>query len=180
MRVRRRGGARLGDGITAGAIGLRDLRPGDAGWIIQRHAELYAADEGFDASFEALVARILADFIEHRDPSCERAWIAEGPDGRRLGSIFCVRLDAETAKLRLFLVEPEARGTGLGRRLLAACMDHARAHGFRRMSLWTHESHRAACALYRSAGFVCTESKPVRSFGVDLVEQSWEIALQGA
>lgn len=159
----------------ADPVVLRDLRPGDAGWIVQRHAELYAADEGFDASFEGVVARILADFLETREPGVERGWIAEAADGRRLGCIFCVRGAAEdVAKLRLFLVEPEARGLGLGRRLLTACLDHARAVGFGRMTLWTHESHRAACALYASAGFVLTASHPVRSFGQDLVEQAWE------
>lgn len=152
---------------------FRDLAPGDAGWLIEQHAVLYGREEGFDASFEALVARILADFIENRDSPTERAWIAW--DGAlRLGSIFCVKgPDPETAKLRLFLLVPEARGRGLGRQLLTLCLDHARAQGFKRMTLWTHESHRAACALYTKAGFSCTGSKPVHSFGVDLVEQEW-------
>ncbi|MFN3146212.1 MAG: GNAT family N-acetyltransferase [Paracoccaceae bacterium] len=159
------------DGIT-----LRDIGIGDAGWIVMRHAELYAADEGFDATFEPLVAQILVDFLRDRNPEVDRAWIAWAGE-RRLGSIFCVRVDDATAKLRLFLVEPEARGTGLGKRLLAACIDHARACGFARLVLWTHESHRAACALYAARGFVLTGARPVRSFGVDLVEQSWELAL---
>ncbi len=154
-------------------IQFRDLAPGDAGWLIEQHAVLYGREEGFDASFEALVARILADFIENRDSPIERAWIAW--DGTlRLGSIFCVKgPDPETAKLRLFLLVPEARGRGLGRQLLTLCLDHARSQGFKRMTLWTHESHRAACALYTKAGFSCTGSKPVHSFGVDLVEQEW-------
>jgi GNAT superfamily N-acetyltransferase len=162
--------------MTDEGIALRDLAIGDAGWLIQRHAELYAASDGFDQSFEALVAEILADFIRTRDPALERAWIAHR-GARRFGSIFCVRLDDETAKLRLFLVEPEARGTGLGKRLLGTCLDWARARGYRRMTLWTHESHRAACALYAAQGFVLTGSKPVRSFGADMVEQSWQIDL---
>ncbi|MEO1476325.1 MAG: GNAT family N-acetyltransferase [Pseudomonadota bacterium] len=157
-------------------IVLRDLRPGDAGWIIQRHAELYAADEGFDASFEPLVARILADFLEDHDSTCERGWIAEGNQGR-LGSIFCCKLDEDTAKLRLFLVEPAARGLGLGHRLLSACLEFATTCGYRQMTLWTHESHRAACALYAARGFTLIESKPVRNFGQDLVEQTWTIPL---
>ena len=95
----------------------------------------------------------------------------------RLGSIFCVKLDEKTAKLRLFLLVPEARGKGLGKLLLQACMGYARATGYRRMQLWTHESHRAACALYTAAGWRCVASKPVRSFNVDLIEQSWEIDL---
>ncbi|MDQ2091980.1 GNAT family N-acetyltransferase [Marimonas arenosa] len=159
-----------------GEVILRDLEIGDAGWLIEQHGLLYASEEGFDRTFEALVAEILADFIRNRDPGCERGWIAE-QDGRRLGSVFCVRLDQETAKLRLFLLVPEARGKGLGKRLLAACMDYARARGYRRMQLWTHESHRAACALYAAAGWRCVSSKEVRNFGVDLIEQSWDVDL---
>ena len=98
-------------------------------------------------------------------------------DGKPLGSIFCVRLDDQTAKLRLFFTAPEARGLGLGKRLLDACMGFARDRGYTRMELWTHESHEAACALYSRAGWVCTSSKPVHSFGVDLVEQAWEVKL---
>jgi len=157
-------------------IELRNLAIGDAGWLIEQHARLYAQDEGFDASFEALVAEILADYICNHDPACERAWIAER-GGVRLGSIFCVRLDAETAKLRLFLTVPEARGTGLGRCLLRACMGYAKAKGYSRMRLWTHKSHAAACALYRSEGWQLGEEKEVVSFGVPLVEQAWEIDL---
>ena len=156
---------------------LRDLRIGDAGWLIEQHAILYARDEGFDGSFEALVAEILAAFLRDHDPMTERGWIAEA-GGRRLGSIFCVQSgEPGVAKLRLFLLLPEARGRGLGQRLLDACLDFARAAGYRRLKLWTHESHRAACALYAKNGFACTASFPVRSFGRDLVEQTWEIAL---
>jgi GNAT superfamily N-acetyltransferase len=138
---------------------------------------LYSHDEGFDGSFEALVAEILAAFLRDHDPATERGWIAE-TEGRRLGSIFCVQSgEAGVAKLRLFLLLPEARGRGLGQRLLDECMGFARAAGYRRLKLWTHESHRAACALYAKNGFACTASFPVRSFGLDLVEQSWEIGL---
>ncbi|MCM2561406.1 GNAT family N-acetyltransferase [Lutimaribacter sp. EGI FJ00015] len=157
-------------------IVLRDLAIGDAGWLIQQHAELYARDEGFDASFEALVAEILANYIRDHDPACERAWIAWHGDVR-LGSIFCVRLDEDTAKLRLFLTVPAARGTGLGQRLLDECTAWARARGYTRMQLWTHESHKAACALYQRNGWRCIAQEPVHNFGVDLVEQTWEIAL---
>lgn len=163
-------------GMGDKAIILRDLAIGDAGWLIQQHGELYAADEGFDATFEALVAEILADYIRHRDPTCERAWIAVR-GGQRLGSIFCVRQDGETAKLRLFLLVPESRGLGLGKRLLAACIAYARDTGYRRLQLWTHESHTAACALYAAYGFTLTGSKPVRSFGIDLVEQTWVLEI---
>ncbi len=155
---------------------LRPFRPDDAPWLVEQHDTLYARDEGFDSSFGPLVARILQDFIANHDPSRERGWIAERA-GQRLGSIFCVSLDDDTAKLRLFLLVPEARGLGLGKRLLAACTAFARASGYRRMALWTHESHKAACALYRANGWQLTDSKPVHSFGVDLVEQSWEIEL---
>lgn len=158
-------------------VELRDIGIGDAGWLIQTHAELYAKEEGFDWTFEPLVAEILVDFLRNRDPSCERAWIA-WQDDRRLGSIFCVKgPEPGQAKLRLFLLSPEARGRGLGRRLLRACLDYARDRGYGEIVLWTHESHRAACALYRAAGFTLISSRPVHSFGCDLVEQSWEIAL---
>lgn len=161
----------------ASNVALTGLRPGDAGWLIQQHAELYARDEGFDANFEPLVARILADFLETHDPGCERGWIARRGE-QRLGSIFCVKgPEPGQAKLRLFLLRPEARGLGLGQRLLEACMEFAREARYRQMVLWTHESHRAACALYEKNGFTCTMSKPVHSFGVDLVEQEWTRAL---
>ncbi|KMK67728.1 GNAT family N-acetyltransferase [Puniceibacterium sp. IMCC21224] len=157
-------------------IVLRDLETGDVDWLVQQHGVQYAQAEGFDDSFGLLVAEILAVYGRERDPSCERAWIAVC-DGQRLGSIFCVRQDEQTAKLRLFLLVPEARGKGLGKRLLAECMGYARARGYLRMALWTHESHRAACALYAATGWRLISSGPVHSFGVDLVEQAWEIDL---
>ncbi len=160
----------------APAVVLRQLAIGDAGWLIQQHAEIYAGEEGFDASFEPLVADILSDHMRNRDPACERAWIAaRGPE--RLGSIFCVREDATTAKLRLFLLVPDARGLGLGKRLIRTCIAYARDKGYARMRLWTHASHRAACALYAAHGFDLTDSRPVRSFGADLVQQTWELRL---
>ncbi|MCV2892951.1 GNAT family N-acetyltransferase [Lentibacter sp. XHP0401] len=157
-------------------ITLREFHPDDAGWLATQHGILYTRDEGFDASFEILVAEILADFIRNHDPVCERGWIAE-QDGVRLGSIFCVRLDGQTAKLRLFLLMPEARGKGLGRRLLSECMSYAKSKGYTRMQLWTHESHKAACALYAKTGWSLVSSKAVHSFGADRIEQSWEIGL---
>ncbi len=157
-------------------VQLRPFRADDAPWLVERHATLYARDEGFDDSFGQLVARILDDFIADHDPEREQGWIAER-GGTRLGSIFCVSQDDQTAKLRLFLLVPEARGQGAGKRLLRTCMDFARTAGYREMVLWTHESHRAACALYRSFGWQLLDSKPVHSFGVDLVEQSWRIQL---
>ncbi|MBV2360415.1 GNAT family N-acetyltransferase [Thalassococcus sp. CAU 1522] len=157
-------------------VTFRDFGPGDAGWLVQQHGDLYARAEGFDETFGALVADILRDFEAHRDPAMERAWIA-WQGGARLGSIFCVRVDADTAKLRLFLLVPQVRGLGLGQRMLEECMGWARRRDYRRMVLWTHESHQAACALYRKAGWRLTRSVPVRSFGVDLVEQAWEVDL---
>lgn len=157
-------------------IMLRDLAIGDAGWIISRHATLYAEEEGYDATFEALVAEILAGYIRGHDPARERAWVAvRGKE--RLGCIFCVRGDDETAKLRLFLVEPAARGTGLGRRLLRECLSYARARGYGRMVLWTHASHRAACALYAAHGFRMVDETPTQGFGQDVIDQTWEISL---
>lgn len=170
--------AALGDpGVAAEEIAVRDLGPGDAGWVIERHARLYAEEEGFDSSFEALVARILADYLRDRDPACERAFVAWS-GGRRLGALFCMKgAEVGEARLRLFLIEPEARGRGLGRRMLRLCLDWAAARGYRRMTLWTHASHRAACALYAEAGFRLTAERAVREFGRDLVDQTWEIGL---
>ncbi|WP_043767104.1 GNAT family N-acetyltransferase [Roseivivax isoporae] len=159
------------------SVTFRDIVPSDADWLVPAHAVHYAREEGFDDTFGALVADILAAFLRERDPDRERAWIAE-EDGRPLGSIFCVPLDEHTAKLRLFLLLPEARGRGLGRQMLALCTEWARARGYARMVLWTHESHRAACALYARTGWSLESSKPVHSFGQDLVEQHWSIALR--
>ncbi|MCR8725309.1 GNAT family N-acetyltransferase [Frigidibacter sp. ROC022] len=155
---------------------LRPLRPGDADWLIAQHGRLYARDEGFDASFEQLVADIVAGFLRDHDPARERGWIAEA-GGERLGSIFLVRAETgqppDTAKLRLFLLLPQARGLGLGQRLHDACLDFARGAGYRRIVLWTHESHRAATRLYARNGWTMTGSRATRSFGRDVVEQAW-------
>ncbi len=155
---------------------LRPYLPADAAWLEERHATLYARDEGFDDTFGPLVAKILDGFDANHDPAREAGWIAQAK-GVRLGSIFCVSAGPISAKLRLFLLVPEARGHGLGRRLLTTCMDFARGAGYLDMQLWTHESHRAACALYAASGWRIIESRPVHSFGVDLVEQHWEVRL---
>lgn len=157
-------------------IVLKRFGPADRDWLVAQHRDHYAAEEGFDDTFGELVGRIVDDFLADHDPVVEVGWIAWRGD-QRLGSVFCVRLDEETAKLRLFLLTPEARGTGLGRRMLAHNMDFARAAGYRRMQLWTHESHRAAGALYARAGWELTDSKPVHSFGMPNVEQTWRITL---
>ena len=157
-------------------IEFRDFRPEDAPWLVAQHAHVYAVEEGFDNTFGPLVAGIIDDFLAKHDPRAEKGWIAV-VDNRAVGSIFCVKLTDNRAKLRLFLVTPDARGLGVGRALLEKCMQFARAAGYGSMELWTHESHRAACVLYARAGWKCVSSVPVHSFGVDLIEQSWEITL---
>ena len=153
-------------------VTLRPFEADDLDWLVQQHAMLYARDEGFDESFGPLVRSILEGFVADHDPACERGWIADCA-GQPLGSIFCVRADEQTAKLRLFLLLPDARGKGVGRQLLAQCMEFARASGYLGMKLWTHESHAAACALYARTGWTLQASEPVHSFGQDLVEQTW-------
>ncbi|MFH8927256.1 GNAT family N-acetyltransferase [Streptomyces pristinaespiralis] len=157
---------------------LRGPGPGDLGWIVQRHGALYAAEYGWDAGFEGLVARIVADFAQEHDPRLERVWIAE-MDGRPVGSVMCVRDDApDTARLRLLLVEPEARGHGLGDRLVGTAVDFARDAGYRDMVLWTNDVLTAARRIYQRAGFTLVAEKPHRSYGADLVGQDWRLSFQ--
>ena len=155
---------------------FRDLRPGDIGWVIHRHGALYAAEYGWDVTFEALVAKVCAEFVENFDPAKERAWIAE-MDGRIVGSVFLVKKTHELAKLRLLYVEPDARGRGIGRRLVEDCIAHARAVGYRRMTLWTNDVLTAARKIYQAAGFKLVHSEPHHSFGKDLVGETWELGL---
>lgn len=151
-------------------------RPGDLGWVVMAHGEVYAAEFGWDASFEALVARIVADYAGAHDPAREAAWVAE-TDGRRVGCVFCVAEDGTTAKLRILLVHPSARGHRLGARLVDECVRFARDAGYRRMRLWTNDPLTAARHLYLEAGFVLTGEQPHHSFGVDLVGQTYELDL---
>ncbi|WP_426955206.1 bifunctional helix-turn-helix transcriptional regulator/GNAT family N-acetyltransferase [Muricoccus radiodurans] len=152
---------------------VRPHRPGDLGWMIGRHGALYAAEWGFDARFEALVARICADFLDGHDPAREAAFLAER-GGERLGSVMVVRVDDDVAKLRLLLLEPSARGMGLGRRLVRRAEDFAREAGYRRMLLWTQSCLVAARAIYAAAGWRLVTAEPNEAFGQSLVSETWE------
>jgi DNA-binding MarR family transcriptional regulator/GNAT superfamily N-acetyltransferase len=151
---------------------LRPPRAGDLGWVVELHGRLYADEYGWDATFEALVARIVADFAERRDPVREAGWIAE-VDGERVGCVICVRDDDETARLRILLVDPAARGLGVGGRLVEECLRFAKQAGYRRMTLWTNDVLAAARRIYERAGFELEEQSEHRSFGKDLVGQTW-------
>jgi DNA-binding MarR family transcriptional regulator/GNAT superfamily N-acetyltransferase len=151
---------------------LRPPRPGDLGWVVYRHGTVYAAEYGWDETFEHLVAGIVAGYAAGHDPAREAAWIAE-VDGQPAGSVFCVRQDDTTAKLRLLLVEPSARGLGIGARLVAECLGFARAAGYRRITLWTQDCLTGARRIYQQAGFSLVSEGRHHSFGHDLVEQTW-------
>jgi DNA-binding MarR family transcriptional regulator/GNAT superfamily N-acetyltransferase len=155
---------------------LRPLRMGDLGWIVSRQTVLYAQEYGWDGTYEVLAADILAGFVKAHDPVKERSWIAER-DGAVVGSVFVMRGSADVAKLRLLYVEPVARGTGLGRRLVDACIGFARTAGYRTLSLWTNDVLVPARRIYQQAGFKCVAAEPHHSFGKDLVGETWELAL---
>jgi DNA-binding MarR family transcriptional regulator/GNAT superfamily N-acetyltransferase len=154
------------------ALVLRAPHPGDYGWIVHRHGAQYAEEYGWDETFEALVARIVADHAEHHDPRREATWIAE-VDGAPVGCVLCVREDDSTAKLRLLLVDPRARGRGIGARLIDECVRFARRAGYERIILWTNDVLHDARRLYERAAFELVESGEHHAFGHDLVEQTW-------
>jgi GNAT superfamily N-acetyltransferase len=158
-------------------VAIRPLGdPGDLGWVVLAHGEIYAREYGWDASFEGLVARIVADFAASRDPSRETAWIAERA-GQRAGCVFCIAKDNGTAQLRSLLVDPAARGLGLGRRLVDECVTFARRAGYQKMVLWTNDPLVSAIRIYLAAGFRLVREEPHHSFGVDLVGQTYELDL---
>ena len=155
---------------------LRAPRAGDFGWIVQRHAVLYQREYGWCGEFEGVCAQIVADFIKKFDPRCERGWIAE-LNGQNVGSVLLAKDSDEVARLRLLLVEPAARGFGIGKRLTDECIRFARECGYRRMTLWTHSVLTAARHVYAQAGFQLTSSEPRRSFGQDVVSEYWDMNL---
>jgi len=162
---------------AAAAYVLRGHEPGDMGWVVYRQGALYASEWGYNARFEALAARIVADFLDRFDPKRERCWIAE-KDGEIVGSVFLVKKSKTVAKLRLLLVEPSARGLGIGRRLVDECVRFARRSGYRKITLWTQSELAAARRIYQAAGFVCVGRKTHDSFGRSgLVAETWDLRL---
>jgi DNA-binding MarR family transcriptional regulator/GNAT superfamily N-acetyltransferase len=157
---------------------LRAVGPGDLGWVVQRHGLLYDREYGWDESFEALVARVVADFVDQRERERPRvqAWIAE-VDGQPVGCVFCMQKDARTAQLRLLLVEPDARGAGIGGRLVDECVRFARRSGYETVVLWTNDVLVDARRIYERAGFTLDQADPHHSFGKDLVGQYWSLRL---
>jgi len=155
---------------------LRPPHPGDMGWVVQRHGALYAREYGWDETFEALVAEIVARFVRQYDPKHERCWIAER-EGARVGSVFCAKKSDTVAQLRLLLVDPRARGLGIGKRLVEECVAFARAVGYRTLMLWTNDVLVTARQIYEQAGFRLVEQEQHHSFGHDLVGQNWELEL---
>ena len=173
--VRRLLDPQAADATLAGAV-LRDPQPGDMGWVVQQHGEIYAREYGFNAEFEALVAEIVARFVRNFQSDRERCWIAE-LGAERVGAAFVVRKSKTVAQLRLLVLAPQARGQGLGARLSDECISFARARGYRKMVLWTNSCLDAARSIYAKRGFHIVQSAPHHSFGQDLVGETWELVL---
>lgn len=166
----------LEHGDATPRVRYRGHRPGDMGWIVQRHAELYHASHGWDDSFEAMVAGICARFLDRYDPSCERSWVAE-VDGRRAGAVALVRRSKRVGQLRLLFVEPRARGLGIGARLVSECVGQARHFGYRCLILFTVAGLDSARRLYEAEGFRLTSEEPGHAWGKDHMAQTWELTL---
>ncbi len=168
------------DEVSGNPIGSTSIRtglnPGDLGWVVYRHGVLYAREYAWNVQFEALVASIVAGFGEHHEPERERCWFAE-VDGRIVGTVFLVRNSDRVGQLRLMLVEPEARGNGIGTRLIQECLDFARAAGYSTVKLWTNSVLIDARRLYEKAGFRLVHAEPYQAFGHDLVSEFWELEL---
>ena len=158
---------------------LRPHQPGDIGWAVQKHGELYAREYGWDETFEALAAEVGAKFLRDFDPKKERAWIAE-KDGENVGFVMLIRQSDEVAKLRMLLVDPKARGLGIGKRLVEECIRFARNRGYKKITLWTNDILVTACHIYRETGFKLVAEERHHSFGHDLVGQTWELDLTNA
>ncbi|MBU0590505.1 MAG: helix-turn-helix domain-containing GNAT family N-acetyltransferase [Gammaproteobacteria bacterium] len=155
---------------------LRDPQPGDMGWVVQQHGEIYATEYGFNNAFEALVAELVARYLKNFQPDFEKCWIAE-LEGKRVGAVFVVRKSATVAQLRMLILTAEARGLGLGGRLTDECIAFARSKGYKKMSLWTNSCLDAARAIYARRGFQLTDSEPYSDFGCSLVSETWELRL---
>jgi DNA-binding MarR family transcriptional regulator/N-acetylglutamate synthase-like GNAT family acetyltransferase len=161
---------------TSSGVILRAPRPGDFGWIVARHGILYAQEYGWAENFEGVCAQIVADFVNKFDPQCERCWIAE-LDGRNAGCVMLVKDKPTVARLRLLLVEPSARGLGIGARLTAECLNFARSCGYKSVTLWTHGVLTAARHVYSQAGFRLTSSEAMKNFGQHVVSEHWDLTL---
>jgi len=164
------------NGESALDFALRPPRPGDYDWVIARHAALYGQEYGWGGPFEGICAQIVADFVKNYDPERERCWIAER-NGQNASSIFLMKETDDVARIRLLLVEPSARGLGIGAALVDACIAFARQAGYRRLTLWTHQVLTAARAIYERKGFTLTESKPHNSWGKEVVGETWDLML---
>ncbi|MGH9245976.1 MAG: bifunctional helix-turn-helix transcriptional regulator/GNAT family N-acetyltransferase [Acidimicrobiales bacterium] len=166
----------LGDGTRSASFVVRPPEPGDFGWVVHRHGVLYSMEYGWDETYEALVAQIAADYAAGHDPKREAAWIAE-VEGEPVGSVFCVKRDDGVAQLRLLLVEPRARGMGIGGRLVDECIRFARRAGYQRMMLWTTDVLASARRIYQRAGFELGEQEQQHRWGHDIVGQTWWLTL---